>query len=470
MMNTTSTRQLIKFASTLRAQAIPDTVRHKVSLHLLDGLGCGWAASQHQSSEQAIRAARLFGGHGDCSVFGHTGFSPLAAAFSNAAVINGLDHDDGVEIDGKGLGHPGATLIAAAMVALDVSPTRISHETLITALTAGFEVNNRLIYAIQPTAERFNQVYGVAQHQSIGAALVAGLLLGLDEQQLHHAVGLAATLTPLPSLHQYNWQQRPLLSIKDAVAPAAQAAVQAVMMVQQGMSGSLDVLDGEQGFWRMIGSDQFARDILTHSLGSHWYADYGSFKIYPACRWLACALESMDTLVKETGWQVEDIRSIAVYTFPRIVDDMMDYRPQTVTDAQFSLPWTMAAVAAGLAPCADWYTEQNMQNPALLRLADKVTASIDADFSARMNGPARQPGARVELTHVNGSRAVQERFKPLGSAERPISASEVIAKARLNLTGQNVNVEALLARVMQQHGNDRIFYASAAGLTAAVMK
>jgi hypothetical protein len=76
----------------------------------------------------------------------------------------------------------------------------------------------------------------------------------------------------------------------------------------------------------------------------------------------------------------------------------------------------------------------------------------------------------VELTHVNGSRAVQERFKPLGSAERPISASEVIAKARLNLTGQNVNVEALLARVMQQHGNDRIFYASAAGLTAAVMK
>lgn len=170
-------------------------------------------------------------------------------------------------------------------------------------------------------------------------------------------------IEPLPSLHQYNWHQRPLLSIKDAVAPAA---VQAVMMVQQGMSGSLDVLDGEQGFWRMIGSDQFARDILTHSLGSHWYVDYGSFKIYPASRWLACALESMDTLVKETGWRVEDIRSIAVYTFPRIVDDMMDYRPQTVTDAQFSLPWTMATVAAGLAPGADWYTEQNMQNPVLL--------------------------------------------------------------------------------------------------------
>ena len=48
---------------------------------------------------------------------------------------------------------------------------------------------------------------------------------------------------------------------------------------------------------------------------------------------------------------------------------MMDYRPQTVTDAQFSLPWTLAAIAAGLPPGADWYTEDNMQNPALLALA-----------------------------------------------------------------------------------------------------
>ncbi|WP_232777066.1 MmgE/PrpD family protein [Rahnella sp. AA] len=470
MMNTTATRQLVKFACTLQAQAIPEAIRHKVSLHLLDGLGCGWAASQHQSSESAIRSARLFGGLGDCSVFGHTGFSPLAAAFSNAAVINGLDHDDGVEIDGKGLGHPGATLIAAAMAALDISPTPVSHEALITALTVGFEVNNRLIHAIQPSAGRFNQVYGVAQHQSIGAALVAGLLLELGEQQLHNAVGLAAALTPLPSLHQYNWQQRPLLSIKDAVAPAAQAAVQAVIMAQQGMSGSLDVLDGEQGFWRMIGSDQFAPEILTHDLGNHWYADYGSFKIYPACRWLACALESLETLVQETGWLAEDIQSVEVHTFPRIVDDMMDYRPQTVTDAQFSLPWTIAAVAAGLAPGANWYTEQNMQNPALLALADKVTAILDPDFTARMTGPARQPGARVVLTHVNGSRSVQERFKPLGSAERPISESEVIAKARLNLTDQSVNADALLARVMQQHGNDRVFYSSAADLTEALIK
>ena len=72
-------------------------------------------------------------------------------------------------------------------------------------------------------------------------------------------------------------------------------------MAQQGMSGSLDVLDGDQGFWRMMGSDRFAPEILTNDLGSYWYVNYGSFKVYPACRWLACALESMDTIVRQTG-------------------------------------------------------------------------------------------------------------------------------------------------------------------------
>lgn len=461
-MTISATRQLVNFANTLSAPAIPAPVRRKIRLHLLDALACGWAASGHRVSEPMIRASRLFGGNGHCSVFGESGFSPLAAAFANAAMINGLDHDDGVEIDGKGLGHPGATLVAAAMVALDLNPEPVAQDVLITTLAAGFEVNNRLIHAIQPSAERFSQVYGVAQHQSIGAAVVAGRLLGLNPEQLHHSVGLAAALTPLPSLHQYNWRQRPLLSLKDAVAPAAQAAVQAVIMAQQGLSGSLDVLDGEQGFWRMIGSDQFAPDRLTDELGSHWYAGYGSFKRYPACRWLACALECMEGIMQQTGWSVADLRTIEVQSFPRLVNDMMDYRPQTVTDAQFSLPWTLAAVAAGLPPGADWYTEDNMQNPALLALADKVTATVTPEFTQRMNGPARQPGARVVVTNSRGECAVQERYKPLGSAERPLSDGEIIAKARRNLPGHKIKVNELLTSVMEEE--TARYYSSSADL------
>lgn len=459
------TRQLIEFASRLTEDDIPEAVRHKIRLHLLDTLGCGWAASRHPVSAPFLQAARISGGEGRCSVFGHHGFSPLSAVFANAAVINALDHDDGAEIQGKGLGHPGASLIACALTVLDLCDRPVSTGRLITVLTIGYELNNRLIYSIQPTADRFHQVYGVAQHQSIGSALVAGLLLGFNQQQLNDAIGLAAVLTPLPSMHQYNWQQRPLMSLKDAVAPAAQAALQAVLLVQQGIRGSQDVLDGDRGFWKMIGSDQMEPTVMTEGLGSHWYAAYGSFKIFPACRWLACALECMLYIRQATGWNPDDIATVRVYSFPRLVNDMMDTRPQTMTDAQFSLPWTLAMVAAGIPAGADWYSEQTLQNSDYQALAGRVTASVDKELTARMEGAARQPGARVEVTHRNGETFSHQQMIPSGSAERPLLEPQILVKARQNLHAAPGKGEELIRRIMQ--GNSHVRYCSAAGLNGS---
>ena len=464
-MTTPMTRQLIDFASRLTEDDIPEAVRHKIRLHLLDTLGCGWASSQHSVSAPFLQAARISGGEGHCSVFGHHGFSPLSAVFANASVINALDHDDGAEIQGKGLGHPGASLIACALTALDLCDKPVSTGRLITVLAAGYELNNRLIYAIQPTADRFHQVYGVAQHQTIGSALVAGLLLGFNQQQLNDAIGLAAVLTPLPSMHQYNWQQRPLMSLKDAVAPAAQAALQAVLLVQQGIRGSQDVLDGDQGFWRMIGSDQIEQSVMTEGLGSHWYAAYGSFKIFPACRWLACALECMQHIRRATGWNPDDIAAVRIYSFPRLVNDLMDSQPQTITDAQFSLPWTLAMVAAGIPAGADWYSEPTLQNRGYQALAAKITASVDKELTARMDGAARQPGARVEVIHHNGQTYSHQQLIPSGSAGRPLPESQIVAKARHNLHAAPGAGEEIIRRIMQ--GNSQISYSSAAGLNGS---
>ncbi|MCS5969560.1 MmgE/PrpD family protein [Klebsiella variicola subsp. variicola] len=75
-----------QFCQYLICASYPAPLRRKIRLHLLDALACGWAASGHRVSEPMIRASRLFGGNGHCSVFGESGFSPLAAAFANAAM------------------------------------------------------------------------------------------------------------------------------------------------------------------------------------------------------------------------------------------------------------------------------------------------------------------------------------------------------------------------------------------------
>ncbi|BAP43822.1 MmgE/PrpD family protein [Pseudomonas sp. StFLB209] len=432
----TLTTTLARFACQLQLSDVPPTLVTKLKLHVLDALGCGWAASGTGLGDQARALARASGGLGQCQVFaGSSDYSPAAAAFANAFIINALDHDDGVEIDGKGMGHPGSSLVAAAMAALDSHPGAISEADLLAALAAGFEINNRLINALQPSAESFAKAYGVAQHQAIGAAVVYARACGFDEQQMHHTLGFAATLACVPSLHKYNWQQRPIVTLKDGVAPAAQAGVQAALMARAGLAGSQDVLDGPQGYWRMIGSDRFAERDLIEGLGCDWYLRFGSFKRYPACRWLATALECAQQLIRTSGWAPEDIAQINVRTFARLCDDFMVYAPASATDAQFSLPYTLAATLMQL-PATDWYSEANLHSSELRALAAKVHADVDPELDARWLSADRQPGAQVTLVHSNGETIQAAQATPYGSEKRPMADMEVIAKAQANLLGR----------------------------------
>lgn len=448
----TLTRDLVRFATELRYQDIPGPILHKLRLHWLDGISCGYAASLTTAGQQARAAALLLGGgDGQCRMLGPSTrqrSSPPAAAFANALQINALDFDDGVEIDGKGMGHPGATLIPAALAALDQSASPIPAERLLTALAAGFEINNRLIHALQPSAPRFAEVYGIAQHQAIGAAIVYGLTAGVDANRLHHAIGLAATLSCVPSLHKYNWDQRPLVSLKDGVASAAQAGVQAACMASMGFIGSLDVLDGPQGYWRMQGSDRFDATLVRQDLGQSWYVRYGSFKRYPACRWLASALECMERLMHETRWRPEDIQKIEVRTFSRAACDFMDLEPANSTDAQFSLPYTLAAAAMGLAPGKAWYEPEAWHSPVLRGLMQRTQACVDPYFEARMQGAGRQPGAAITLTTHSGRSATAQQDIPSGSAALPLPDEHIIAKAKCNLESDSAQADTFIARLL----------------------
>ncbi|WP_201296092.1 MULTISPECIES: MmgE/PrpD family protein [Pseudomonas] len=120
-------------------------------LHQVDGQAVPIGFQRSNLGEQARRLARIMGGQGSANVFGEAdSFSLTAAAFANAFIINALDHDDGVENDGKGMGHPGATLMATAIAALDANPKQVTESALLAGLVAGFEVNNRLIHSLRP--------------------------------------------------------------------------------------------------------------------------------------------------------------------------------------------------------------------------------------------------------------------------------------------------------------------------------
>ncbi len=424
------TLRIARFAARLTLEDIPDEVREKAKLHILDTVGCGIAGASSDLARRLIDFVATEHGAGTIPVLGSArSFGPAAAAFANAAAMNALDFDDGFEIDGKGMGHPGATIVAAA---LSACRPRTTGGDLLRGVIAGYEVNNRLILAMQPSHERFREVYGVCQHQTIGAAVAHGVTLGLDSARVENAIGFAATLASVPSLRKYNWQSRPLVDFKDFNAPAAEAGVRAVQLDALGLAGARDVLDGASGYWRMAGSDRFDPAALTDGLGADWLILRSSIKPYPACRWMHAAMEAFETLTRRHALQPREIERVVVHTSAGLARDFMDHAPATMVDAQFSLPFCLAALALGVSPASRWYENRTLRRNDMLAFARKVAAEIDDEVDAAMSGPRRRPAGRVSIL------ARGERFgssliaHPRGGFERPVSSAEIREKFMAN--------------------------------------
>jgi 2-methylcitrate dehydratase PrpD len=425
--STRLTQRIVDFAADLRFSDIPPDVVAKAKLHILDTVGCGLAGAPTALSRQILAYLRIEHGPGACPVLGSDyAFGPAAAAFGNAAAMNALDFDDGFEIDGKGMGHPGASLVAAALSAAFTRKT--SGADFLTAIVTAYEINSRLIHAMQPTLQRFRQVYGVCQHQTIGAAVAFGKLAGLDARALENALGLAGILANVPSLRKYNWEERPLLTLKDLNAPAAEAGVRAVQLHQCGVIGAKSVLDGDGGLWRMLGSDRFDGALLVDGIGSEWRLLCASFKPYPACRWMHTALEAFETLLQSHGLGPVDIDAITVHTSAGMARDLMDHAPQTMVDAQFSLPFGLAALAYVIRPFARWYDADTLVRDDLRALSRRVHALVDPTIDHLMSAETRRPAGQVSVR--TGDRIIASELitYPRGGAERPMPASEITFK------------------------------------------
>lgn len=424
------TAQLADFAATLTLADIPADVRDTIKLHLLDTIGCGLAGASSDLARRVRTSVEAEHARGPCPVLGTaTALAPAGAAFANAAAMNALDHDDGFEVDGKGMGHPGATLVAAALSG--AAQARSDGATLLTALAAAYEINGRVILSMQPSYARFRQVYGVCQHQALGAAAAYGRLLGLNGAQMANAFGFAGTLAPVPSLRKYNWQARPLVSFKDFNAPAAEAGVRAVQFERAGLIGAAEVLDGDSGFWRMMGSDQFDPAFLSDGLGEIWWARHASFKPYPTCRWMHTALESFEQARADRPLAPDAIEAIEVLTSAGLARDFMEVAPRTLVDAQFSLPFALASLALGR-PKARWYADISAPDTERAALAARVWVRKDAEIDAQMSGEARRPAGQVRVMAFGRWFEGPRLIYPLGCMERPMAPEAVVAKFRAN--------------------------------------
>lgn len=344
------------------------------------------------------------------------------ATYLNSYCANLLDYDD--TYSGRAIGHPGATVIPAALAVAEAEGT--DTRSLLEAIIVGYEVSLRVGDAIMPSPERSQEVVGTGTWQIFGPAAAAAKLLDCSTEAVADALGMAGMNAPVPLVRKVGIASDHFQWLKNNYGWAAMGGVIAAEFADRGFLGSRDLFDGPTGFWRMAASDSFDEEILLRP-ADDWYAVSDvSFKPYSACRWTHATLDCVLDL-REQGVDPERIEAVSVDTFHEAA--ALDGLPDTVFEAQFSLPFVVAVALLGYESGFDWLSSERVTDPEVQDLMERVEARTDPVFTEWYETDG-QMAASVTVTLNDGQELSAETDYPRGSAEKPMTMEEIEGKFR----------------------------------------
>src|SRR6202521_840681 len=426
-----STRPLIaedlaRFVGGFSADSIPATVVARAKHLILDAVGIALASTTYDFAHRAMTAIAGLAGTGDAAVIGMPARLPMrAAALLNGILIHGLDSDD---THTGGVIHATSSLLPTALAV--GARQRSSGRDLLAAYVLGVEAAARL-GAVAKGA--FHQV-GFHPTGLIGAfacALAAGRLMGLGEKQLVMAQGitLSAASGSLEFVEDGAWNKR--------FHPgwAATSGITAAALAQQGFVGARRAYEGRFGLYASHLQNHFDPADLalaTAGLGETWELLQVAVKPYPACHFVHACIDAAIALVREHGLEPQQVERVRALVPAEVVKTVCEpvankRRPANSYDAQFSIPYVVAAALRRGRFTLDELEGEALADPAILALADRVDYEIDPAASF----PRHYSGEVVVTTRDGRSLRHREQINR-GNGERPLGESAIIEKFRRN--------------------------------------
>ena len=416
-----ATRRLARYAVETTYADLPADVIQQAKCAIRDSLGCLLGGSSMAGAQPVRDLALSMAADGPATVAGSgRRVAPPLAGYVNAQLANLLDYDDTMAEGDPG--HPGATVIPAALALAEQVGS--SGKDFLTAVVVGYDLYSRVSRAGQPSPERSKQVRGMATWQVFGAAAATASILRLDPDTAARALGLAALHAPVPFLGKF-YEERPIWGLKNNFGWAVMGGILAALYAARGLDANQKILEGPSGFWAMAGSDRYCPKRLTEDLGRSFHIRDTSFKPYPCCRFTHSALDAIEQIVSTDGIRCDEVESVRIYSTSK-VRVFADYRPQTLTDSQFSLPYLAALRLLRVPVGYEWALGARWLDPDVLSLADRVHLEVDAGMEAG-HVPGLMP-ARVKVSLFSGCSHEAEVTHARGHRLNPMSDDELSSK------------------------------------------
>jgi 2-methylcitrate dehydratase PrpD len=414
----TCAQTLANYAFNLEYKNIPQEIVHATKMHTLDTLGVALAGSTTKWAKIVAKYVKSQELPGKSTVLNYWNKTRSSlAAFANGTFSHSLDYDDD-----PGIRHIGAVIVPASIAIAE--EMEANGQELLTAINIGYDIVTRIEEAFDGETMFQRGFHPTAVCGVFGAAAAASKILRLDKDKITNALGIAGSFAS--GLMEFLSDG----SMTKRIHPgwAAQNGITAAYLALNDFIGPKTIFEGKHGL------KGFSREIdetkLLVSLGERFDVARSSLKKYPSCLYNASAIDGILELYYSKGLRSEDVKSIDIKVRSvamRLVGDPIKrkYEPQTMLDAQMSMPYSVAVALIDGKAYLKQFSEERYKNPDVQQIAKTVKVSIDPELDKL---PSSDLSTILQLTLKNGS-TIKKRvdiFK--GDFRNPLTQEEVEEK------------------------------------------
>jgi 2-methylcitrate dehydratase PrpD len=402
------TRILARYIVDAKYDDLPANVRKEGVRTLLNWVGVAIGGSHHDTVDISVSALAPFSGPAQASLFGRDErFDIMNAAFVNGVSSHIFDYDD---THLKTVIHPAGPVASAILALGEMRP--VSGRDFLNTLVLGIETECRIGNAVYPNH------YDVGWHITgtagvFGSAAAAGKLMGLTEQQMVWALGLAAS-QPVGLRESFG-------SMNKSFNPgrAAASGLFAAILASKNFTSSDAMIEAKRGWANTISTKQDYSQIID-GLGVRYEAALNTYKPFACGIVMHPAIDAAIQLRNESKLTAARVEAIDMKVNPLVLELTGKTAPKTGLEGKFSIYHAVAIALIEGAGGEKQFTDRAVNDPTVEALRAKVNPIAD---------PSIKP-EQVEMTIVldDGRRLNRRIEHAVGSLEKPMSDADLERK------------------------------------------
>jgi 2-methylcitrate dehydratase PrpD len=401
---------LARFAGGLKREEIGEPAAGHARALILDAVGCalaGWAATEE--TPRVLSTARGLGA-GEATVIGDaTPASPIGAVLANAYLTTAVTACD---VYTPAHCHLTPEVVPAAFAVAEAELA--SGPAFLTAVTAGLEVASRLLRAIDYGEFRRRGWHAPGVIGPVGAAVAAGLLIGLGEDGLRTAMSLAV------SQAAGTFAAWPTTAVKFHQARGAAAGLLAARLAAEGFTASAEPFEAPDGglFASYSPGDS---QLALAGLGDVWELEQISVRLWPG----ATPVQALLTALLASGRPLPaaaDIASLEIRVPPATYEAHRGAaHPASSFEALLSFHYVAAATLLHGRFDIDLTDAAHRDRADISDLIDQRIRFVpDPDVS--------RGGVQIKVTARSGATIVVGQAHALGTPQHPAAPAQAEGK------------------------------------------